>query len=255
MILTALGTSASAQVIARDELPSPLDRSVTMAVGYRSANGVLAENTARTDEDDLSEDQKKLISLAVEDHDAAVRYYHENMIYPGIYGTYILGEEAGNELSLLSEKTLLSFEKSESGQAEDQMFTLYVYTDRNRSYSIKIPTKTRSLYTAEELLETVPKNEKIVFAVFHFNAYEYEGEEVLFLFREYSDPWVSVNGKDHFILSDGTVLTKSATIDGIRYTFGEDGVCQGKYTGYTNSGKGRRYRKNGELVKNKWIRV
>lgn len=204
---------------------------------------------------ELNDDQRNLIALAIEDHGEAVRYYCENMIYDGIYGTYILGKENENELELLSRKTLISFEKTKSKNVEDQTFRLYVYTDRSHVYVIQIPTKTRSVYTVKELLKTIPENEKIVFAVFHFQSYEYENEEVSFQFKEYTDSFVTVNGKEYYIKSDGTVLTKSTTIGGIRYKFDESGVCQGKYTGYTKSGKGKRYWKNGELIKNGWIRV
>ncbi len=204
---------------------------------------------------ELNDDQRNLIALAIEDHGEAVRYYCENMIYDGIYGTYILGKENENELELLSRKTLISFEKTESKKVEDQTFRLYVYTDRSHIYVIQIPTKTRSVYTFKELLKTIPENEKIVFAVFHFQSYEYENEKVSFRFKEYTDSFVTVNGKEYCIKSDGTVLTKSAVVDGIRYKFDESGVCQGKYTGFTKSDKGRRYWKNGKLIKNGWIRV
>ena len=69
--------------------------------------------------------------------------------------------------------------------------------------------------------------------------------------------WVAWWGDPHYAYAgaDGRRVTGNRVIDGIRYKFGKDGVCQGKYTGYTMSSKGKRYWKNGELVKNKWIRV
>lgn len=67
--------------------------------------------------------------------------------------------------------------------------------------------------------------------------------------------WTTVNGNEYYYKSDGTLATSSLTIGGIRYKFDESGVCQGKYTGFTKSSKGKRYWKNGKLVKNKWIRV
>lgn len=48
--------------------------------------------------------------------------------------------------------------------------------------------------------------------------------------------WVIENGNEYYYKSDGTFLTKSANIGGIRYKFGKDGVCQGKYTGKAKSG-------------------
>ncbi|MCM1333760.1 MAG: hypothetical protein NC084_04605 [Bacteroides sp.] len=58
-----------------------------------------------------------------------------------------------------------------------------------------------------------------------------------------------------YVKKDGSLATGSTTIDGVRYKFDKSGVCQGEYTGFTSSDKGRRYWKNGTLVKNKWIRV
>lgn len=148
----------------------------------------------QAEERGLSDDERKLISLAAEDLDAAVQYYHENMIYPGICGTYIFGEKEGCEPELLSGETLISFEKNKSRQAEDQLFTMFIYTDRDKGYTVKIPTGVRSVYTAAELLEQVPENEKIVFAVLHFNSYEYKDEKVSVRLRACSEGFVTVNG-------------------------------------------------------------
>lgn len=57
-----------------------------------------------------------------------------------------------------------------------------------------------------------------------------------FEFMDYTSGWNEIDGERYYIKSDGTVLTKSATIDGIRYKFGKDGVCQGRYTGKVKSG-------------------
>lgn len=211
--------------------------------------------TAQLDKDGLSAEERKLIALAGKDHSKAVRYYHENMIYSGIYGTTILGENSENELSLLSENALIYFDKSAGKEAEDQVFRLYVYTDQRKRYMIKVPTRTQNLYTAAELLDSVPKDEKIVFAVFHYQSYEYADEKVSIRISEYAEPWAEIDGSRYYIKSDGTVLTKAAVIDGIRYKFDQSGVCQGKFTGITKSDKGRRYWKDGTPVKNKWIRV
>lgn len=215
----------------------------------------LALDLAQADKNGLNAEQRELIALAKKDHGEAVRYYHENMIYSGIYGTTILGEDSESELSLLSEKALIFFDKSAGKEAEEQFFYLHVYTDQGKRYIVEIPTKTRNLYTAAELLDSVPKEEKIVFAVFHYQSYEYVDEKVSIRISEYAEPWAEIGGSRYYIKSDGTVLTKAAVIDGIRYKFDQSGVCQGKFTGITKSGKGRRYWKDGTLVKNKWIRV
>ena len=69
--------------------------------------------------------------------------------------------------------------------------------------------------------------------------------------------WVEWRGDPHYAYAgaDGHMVTGHRIIDGIRYVFDEYGYCQGEYTGFTKSSKGRRYWKNGELVKNRWIRV
>lgn len=211
--------------------------------------------TAQLDKDTLSVEERRLIALAEKDHGEAVRYYHENMIYNGIYGTTILGENSENELSLLSEKALIYFDKSAGEYVEGQVFRLYVYTDQKKRYMIEVPTKVRNLYTVAELLDSVPKDEKIEFAVFHYQSYEYVDEKVSIRISEYDEPWAEINGSRYYIRSDGTVLTKAAVIEGIRYEFGKDGVCRGTFTGITKSDKGRRFWKDGTLVKNKWIRV
>lgn len=63
--------------------------------------------------------------------------------------------------------------------------------------------------------------------------------------------WNELDGERYYIKSDGTFATKSATIDGIRYKFSSKGICLGKYSGWTKSGKGRRYWYNGKLLTNK----
>ncbi|MBQ8842421.1 MAG: hypothetical protein IJZ65_07320, partial [Ruminiclostridium sp.] len=55
--------------------------------------------------------------------------------------------------------------------------------------------------------------------------------------------------------SDGTMITKSCKIGGVRYKFTSDGVCKGKYTGWTKSSKGRRYWKDGILITNRYLRT
>lgn len=63
--------------------------------------------------------------------------------------------------------------------------------------------------------------------------------------------WNELDGERYYIKSDGTFATKSANIDGIRYKFSSKGICLGKYSGWTKSGKGRRYWYNGKLLTNK----
>ena len=68
--------------------------------------------------------------------------------------------------------------------------------------------------------------------------------------RLYKSCWLQSGENKYYIGKDGLPVTSSTTIGGIRYKFGENGVCQGKYTGWTRSPKGRRYWKDGILQKN-----
>lgn len=67
--------------------------------------------------------------------------------------------------------------------------------------------------------------------------------------------WSEFDGKSYYIKGNGAFVTKSCVIDGIRYKFSSNGVCQGKYTGWTKSANGRRYWKNGVLLTNRWIKT
>lgn len=62
--------------------------------------------------------------------------------------------------------------------------------------------------------------------------------------------WQTVDGQKYYYKS-GKPITKSTVIDGIRYKFNSNGVCTGKYTGWTKSDKGRRYWYHGKLFTNK----
>lgn len=55
-----------------------------------------------------------------------------------------------------------------------------------------------------------------------------------------------------YVEKSGSVTVKSCTIGGVRYKFDKNGICGGKYTGWTESSAGRRYWKNGVMYKNKW---
>lgn len=62
--------------------------------------------------------------------------------------------------------------------------------------------------------------------------------------------WNEIDGARYYVKKDGTLATSSMIIGGIRYQFGKDGVCGGEYTGFTKSDKGKRYWKDGKLIKN-----
>lgn len=67
--------------------------------------------------------------------------------------------------------------------------------------------------------------------------------------------WQTIDGNEYFFKKDGTAVTESCVIDGIRYKFSSNGACLGKYTGWTKTKKGRRYYKNGVMLKERWIKT
>lgn len=66
--------------------------------------------------------------------------------------------------------------------------------------------------------------------------------------------WTEENGITCYIREDGSMVKKNTVIDGIRYKFGKDGECKGKYTGWTKTSKGRSYYKDGVKYKNRWVK-
>lgn len=73
--------------------------------------------------------------------------------------------------------------------------------------------------------------------------------------RLYRSCWFESCGDKYYVGKDGLPVTKNTVIDGTRYKFNKNGTCEGKYTGWTKSTKGKRYWKNGKLLKNKTIRT
>lgn len=63
------------------------------------------------------------------------------------------------------------------------------------------------------------------------------------------------NGKTYYYSESGKAITKNTTIDGIRYKFNKNGECLGKYTGWTKNAYGRRYYKDGVMLKERWIKT
>lgn len=70
-----------------------------------------------------------------------------------------------------------------------------------------------------------------------------------------AEGWKEENGKKFYINADGQKVTGFKVIDGVGYTFTDEGDCKGKYTGYTKSSKGRRYYKDGVVLTNCWLKV
>ena len=76
---------------------------------------------------------------------------------------------------------------------------------------------------------------------------------VNFLYGLNTPGWNTIDGNTYYITSDGTVINKSVIIDDVRYKFTKDGVCHGKYSGFTKSKNGLRYYNDGAVVKNRRI--
>lgn len=66
--------------------------------------------------------------------------------------------------------------------------------------------------------------------------------------------WVQPNENLYYVKL-GELVRRSTVIDGIRYQFDKNGVCHGKYTGWTKSTRGRRYYKDCVMITNKWIKT
>lgn len=115
----------------------------------------------------------------------------------------------------------------------------------------------RSIFTVKELLRGAgieDQAENIFFASLdapgeYISGYVFKG----YTFLPCENGWNEIDGERYYVKKDGTLATSSLTIGGIRYKFGKDGVCGGKYTGFTKSSKGKRYREDGILLKNEWF--
>ena len=71
----------------------------------------------------------------------------------------------------------------------------------------------------------------------------------------YAKGWQEIDGNTYYFNEKGEAATKSCIIDGIRYKFDSDGICGGKYTGWTKKSGEYYYYKNGEMKKNCWLTV
>lgn len=68
--------------------------------------------------------------------------------------------------------------------------------------------------------------------------------------------WHTVNGKKYyFFYEDGSAAVGNVFIDSIRWQFSSDGVCKGKYTGFSAKGGSRYYFIKGVLCKKGWLSV
>lgn len=66
--------------------------------------------------------------------------------------------------------------------------------------------------------------------------------------------WQEIGGNRYFFKKTGEAVTKSTVIGGIRYKFSSDGICRGKYTGWSKSGDKKYYYSNGIKAKG-WTKM
>ncbi len=190
-----------------------------------------------------------------------------------------------DEVELFRSKTaLVSFDCDLSDVPEEYLksggYKIYAYfefyTSASTHYVCEVCLNERKAYTAEELLTAAgveDSAEITAIRVYQRNFVSKEIKEQLynedyialrcfrridnaFVISSKNKGWNTVNlSTKYYVKKDGSLVTKSCKIGGIRYKFTADGICQGRYTGWTKSDKGRRYWKNGELVTEKYIRT
>lgn len=132
------------------------------------------------------------------------------------------------------------------------------YIDAKYNSENALHGRTRSCCTTAEILarSEIPDTDMIFkSAIFYNNGYDPDADLESINFYPCTGGWNTIDGEQYYVKSDGCLATKSMVIDGVRYKFGKSGICEGKYTGWTKSSKGRRYWKNGVLMKNKTLRT
>jgi len=129
-------------------------------------------------------------------------------------------------------------------------FDFEIYTDKYRKIKKIYHLDERTVYSVSEVLSDIGLNDGEKVTWLHLCVSTFYSEIDSVEFYECAKGWNTIDGEKYYVKSDGTLATSSCTINGIRYKFGKNGVCQGKYTGWTKNSKGRRYWKDGVLQKN-----
>ena len=165
------------------------------------------------------------------------------------------------ELRNVSDKCIkINMEKSRYWVGSDEtpkpyssVFSISFYTNDYAQYVVRCDPYERSIYSIKELIlrSGIDDAKKIVIACAE---HQYINKEAHFEAFDYTPGWNTIDGNTYYITSDGTIITKSVIIDDVRYKFTKDGVCHGKYSGFTRSKNGLRYYKDGVIIKNKCIR-
>ena len=197
----------------------------------------------------------------------------------GMYYEMFQGDDGGGSTYFYEEEDFLRIKRGENalivinyelwddlhyfvGEPEYNLSFSFYLNDGEEAGSDHYHVIDRNVFTVKELLRHDKIEEqtgKIIFAGIdavdqYLSGYVFKGYD----FIPCESGWYEIHGARYYVKKDGTLATSSLTIDGIRYKFDESGICQGKYTGFTKStksGNAMRYWKNGELLKNKWIKV
>ena len=153
-----------------------------------------------------------------------------------------------------SEDYLLSVTYRDITQTENEScytgdFYFYLVLNDGSEYTFHCNTCSRNVYTIKEILNYsgISNSEDIVYISLRDKSSQ---DDVITVYNltPYSTGWNNVNGDKYYVNKDGTLATKSAIINDIRYKFTSDGVCHGKYTGWVKTTKAKRYYKNGVMV-------
>ncbi len=220
------------------------------------------------------ETEKKLVELwNGTDEKAALEYFDEEYSEVGGFSPRLFTSEIGeafrngeNKLVVVSfefdrEKMIqseygeyyLEEEKEDPGNLGRFYFTLVAWdgTAYNTEYK---NANNRRLYSFQKIIRECEIGDPSEIGLARFEQVSWRGHFTID-FMDYTPGWNEIDDNYYYIKKDGSFITSSAKIGGVRYKFGEDGVCQGMYTGFTKSDKGLRYWKNGKLVKNRLFKA
>ena len=127
----------------------------------------------------------------------------------------------------------LEFEEENPDNLGSFFFSL-ISNDGTTYHSDRKNANTRRVYSFKEIIRDCGVKDPAEIGLARYERLSEYGR-FSFEFMDYTPGWNEIDGNRYYIKSDGTVLTKSAVIDGIRYKFDKSGVCQGKYTGKVKS--------------------
>ncbi|MCM1335956.1 MAG: hypothetical protein NC084_13370 [Bacteroides sp.] len=117
----------------------------------------------------------------------------------------------------------------------------------------------RNVFTIKEAMldaGVADRSEEILLAGYINSVREVSGYNLKgYRFYPCQNGWNEIDGEKYYVKKDGTLATKSATIDGVRYRFDAGGRCLGTYSGWTSSAKGRRYWYNGKMLADKTFKA